>query len=49
MPCRDEYTKMQQDLQQTSTTVSKLEEENELLKQRTDSDAEVDPLAAEQV
>ncbi len=45
---------MQQDLQQTASTVSKLEEENTLLKQRSTQTAEVDvaevdPLAAEQV
>lgn len=51
--CRDEYEKMQQDLQRTATAVSKLEEENTLLKRRSSQSPEpaeeVDPLAAEQV
>ncbi|GAB4815425.1 hypothetical protein N2152v2_002471 [Parachlorella kessleri] len=53
---RDAYTKMQQDLEHTASAVSKLEQENTLLKQQSaqqgaeSADVEdVDPLAAEQV
>jgi hypothetical protein len=45
--CRDEYTKMQQDLEQTASAVSKLEEENTLLKKRTSQAVEADVEAAD--
>lgn len=51
-PLRDEYAKIQRDLQQTTSAVSKLEQENSRLKLRTAAPGAnpeaVDQLAAEQ-